>query len=33
MKELPKIRVTETNKPSTESLKNVAEYMIKLTTQ
>ncbi len=33
MKELPKIKVTETNKPSVEALKNLADYMVKLTTQ
>ncbi len=27
MKELPKIKVTETNKPSVESLKNLADYL------
>ncbi|MFK4423978.1 hypothetical protein ABH959_001113 [Bacillus sp. RC51] len=33
MKKLPTIKVTEINKPSMESLKNLAEYMVKLTTQ
>lgn len=33
MKKLPEIKVTETNKPSMESLGNLAEYMVKLTTQ